>query len=434
LNSIIRGFKDPELFWHELDELEMKMALHVKAIDAGCDTAIECGLSNISDLDEDRCLGSVFILANLILDDETKKKIFDIYSNSENENIWAFVEGFKYGDKLSLMENSVGFINHENPLIASATAEVLGYRRDGDPRQLWPLLHHEDEDVNEAAVIALMRHGYKEAVPAMEQIVQSATDEQRKVLLFALLFLGSQNALSYFKTANQSDKFITPSSIVTLALCGGPDQLQTIIQAAQFPGMAEAAIQAAGILGLPEAFSNLLHVLQIDNDDYKAAAGEALNLITGAQLLEQITKIEEEEPDLDVEEIIGADPNKDPDDEDEEEIEPPREIEVIRACTDLERWNQWLRENGNRFTEGKRYRNGELYSLKSCIDEIENPESNYETRSRAYSELVIRSGHHIPFEPDWFVSKQLKAIEAMKTWWQSAAPALQSQQWLFDGK
>jgi len=51
------------------------------------------------------------------------------------------------------------------------------------------------------------------------------------------------------------------------------------------------------------------------------------------------------------------------------------------------------------------------------LEEIAHPNSKYNDRQRAYYELVIRSGEHISFEPDWFIDKQIEALKKWQTWW-----------------
>ncbi len=108
-------------------------------------------------------------------------------------------------------------------------------------------------------------------------------------------------------------------------------------------------------------------------------------------------------------------------------------MEIKQACTDKDRWAQWWQENKANFDQSIRYRHGKPYSFLLCLQEIAHRETNYQDRQRAYNELVMRSGHHIPFEADWFVDKQMEALKKWQAWWNQNKIGF-TNQWMFDGK
>lgn len=189
-------------------------------------------------------------------------------------------------------------------------------------------------------------------------------------------------------------------------------------------------VKAIGILGLVSLIDYLFVALEDEDEEVKTTASFALHLMTGAGLLETATVLEEEEPDLEVEDVFGGQAHEG---QEEEQKGDRREVEVERLSTQREEWERWWLQNKNNFDSEKRWRYGQPWSLGMCIEEIAHPHSTLENRQRAYWEFTIRSGVHIPFEPDWFVDKQLDAIAKMSAWWQENQNSY-SGQWLFHGK
>ena len=151
-------------------------------------------------------------------------------------------------------------------------------------------------------------------------------------------------------------------------------------------------------------------------------------MITGANLKETVVILEQEEPDLEVEDITGQGGDKN-----DEKQGDSREVEVQRHCTDHTIWMNWWNNNATHFAPTQRYRFGKPYSLFTVLEEIAKPDSVYNDRQRAYYELIIRSGHHIPFEPDWFVDKQIAALKNWQVWWNENKNRY-TNEWLFAGQ
>ena len=192
--------------------------------------------------------------------------------------------------------------------------------------------------------------------------------------------------------------------------------------------MNAAVLEALGILGSLKGVKTLMQFLDSEDDEEKLAAAKSLNQISGAQLYENVEFIENEEDDIMVEDITGkpAASNEDKQAGDE------RIIKVKQDSSDKQRWIDWWQQNQARFDASVRYRHGKPYSFFLCLQEIAHPETKYEDRQRAYHEMVMRSGQHIPFEPDWFVDKQIAALKEWQQWWVENKTRL-TNPWMFDG-
>lgn len=402
-----------DLFWFDFRDDELRLEAHLDAIKIGKRFAFDRCIEAVETGDEYELSGAVFSLGSTEFDKlEFYNEIIDKFSNTTGEDILTYAIALNHAKHPKISKKLFPLLQHENPLIRAATAEILGYRGDTDPKRIWPLFHDEDESVQIAAMVAMMRLGFKEALPAMEQTVLSSKENFNEHCVLPLLVLGSQKALNFCRTAIHSKDYIKPQYAIYLALAGNESDINLLLNAAHFPDMLTPVIEALGIMGSLSAVGFLMEQMQSEDNEVKLAAAKAMNMISGADLKETVTVIEKEEPDLRPEEITGK-----PGSNEEKNEGDEREVEIVQDCTDPQRWSEWWQQNNARFDPSQRYRQGKPYSLSLCLEEIAHPESVYNDRQRAFYEVTIRSGHYIPFEPDWFVDKQLEALNEWQEWW-----------------
>jgi hypothetical protein len=158
-----------------------------------------------------------------------------------------------------------------------------------------------------------------------------------------------------------------------------------------------AAVEALGIVGTPNAISELLRVLASPDDQLRVKAAEALQLISGVETQETVIRAAPFDPDVDE--------------------GPPEEREIERVNTSEALWTAWWRGWRGRVGPAQRLRRGDYFTLASCIDELRDPRSPYGARSRAYLELSVRAPDDIPYEPCWFAALQDAAIRRWQEWW-----------------
>ncbi|NOZ55057.1 MAG: hypothetical protein GXP08_18275 [Gammaproteobacteria bacterium] len=420
--------------WSDDIDRQHRIEAHRSALAVQEGDSVDLAIQFLDSYDEDQVLGAAYTLA-CSSNSKGLDAVVAAYGNVEHEFLWCYVDAFKHGSHAQLSAQLKPYLQHANPALVAATIDILGYRREGDPRQFWSLLRHDNDTVRMAAIIALMRFGYKAALPAIEQMIWARPIEQRSAFLYPLLALGSEKIRQHIYRLCQEPALTTPESLIYLAMSAGDKQLPTLIQ--QFPGEETqlAALQALGIYGHIGAIPQLLNALTADNEAMRVQAGEALQMLTGAGLREELHVQEEEEPDLTVADILGQDTRADLDGEALDAQTKPRLKKVIRVCSDHPRWQSWWQENKQNFDNTHRYRHGAFFSLNSCIETLANDaHANAEQRHNAYAELVIRSGNPVAFEPDWFVTKQRQAIARWQRWWETAKPKLGNQQWLFNGQ
>ncbi|MDH5181920.1 MAG: hypothetical protein OEY07_19830, partial [Gammaproteobacteria bacterium] len=205
-------------------------------------------------------------------------------------------------------------------------------------------------------------------------------------------------------------------------LAGRHNDLNLIYNAAALPNMALPSLQALGILGDARVVPALIKALLNNDDEIKQATAEALALITGAGLQETVELPDEEIEELEPEEITGestAQADK------ETQQTPARTIKVTRPSQSFELWTKWWQAHHKHFAPEVRWRHGRPFSPQSCLMELNDPQSPFELRQQAYRAMQLL-GCRTPFEPDWLVTRQLKAIMSMKHTYQITESAAQS--------
>lgn len=422
----IQGLTHP---WPEAFETEDRLDAHLDGLEFCGPLGFDHAVEGLASSDDDTISASAFALASIAAFETGLQALIKAFTAAKDEQLSAYVTALRYGRHPRLADALLPLLDHERPIIRAATAEILGYRREGDAKRLWPLLRHADEIVSGTAVIALVRLGDRSALLALEQAVLDIKPAPQPDWLLPLLLLGSRRALQELTQSCSQSGTATPASLTFLAMAGGREASVILTRAIQYPDMKAHAYAALGIFGDINGVPHLLDSLKSGENADRLAAAEALQLITGAGLTETVTLEEPDEPDLTAEDITGE-PKSAP----AEAPPPPHTREVQRVCTQLEPWQRWWQEHSKCFNTAPRWRHGMTFTLGLCIDDLAGPNSTAQTRQHAHIELLIRSGQSIPFESDGFIAKQLQSINAWRAWWQSAQAAFAYTPWTFDGR
>lgn len=141
----------------------------------------------------------------------------------------------------------------------------------------------------------------------------------------------------------------------------------------------------------------LIEHLAHPREELREAAASALELITGAGLTEKVE--------------LSAEGNE----EDGDLAEAPRELS--RPSRDAAAWTRWWSAQRARLEGTSRIRYGKPCTPGSYIEELIRPSSPLASRSRAATELAIRSGHFVGFQPDWPIRRQRHALGQWHEWW-----------------
>ena len=244
--------------------------------------------------------------------------------------------------------------------------------------------------------------------------------------LLALLRLGNLQAMKQSLLISQSKQW----PYIGLGLSGNQPAVKVLLDIVNCNKATHDCLLALGLLGDLAAVSPL--VTYLEHEEFSGAAALALQLITGAELNEEVFIAEEIDEDELFEEELKAykEEGKVP-------LRPEGEpfgTTEIRISQDPEVWTQWLTENAGNFKRELRYRNGKPYSPACLLENLQSERFVYQVRQLAYQELVIRYGMDIPFEADLLVRKQLLVLPKIATWVVENDQKFQTGHWYFAGK
>jgi len=174
---------------------------------------------------------------------------------------------------------------------------------------------------------------------------------------------------------------------------------------------------ALGLLGDVSVLSSLLGFLS----DAKLAesAALALYLVTGADLPEVVEAPRER---------AEFEPDDSVDDEKEQQEEEP--LLVTRLISQSpEQWKAWLSQHSGRFSKGKRYRLGEVYSPGGLVRGLTQHRLPLTVRRLLVDEIAIRYRVNARYAPDMPAKEQLSAISSIGPTLVSVASHLRDLCW-----
>jgi len=394
-----------EFSWRDQIELEPRIVAHLDALELGDMLAFRCSERLIASSDEDELLGAAYSLATILNDDQRCRVALSALSEADDELLPVFVMALGHASHPSITSTLVQFLSHQRPAVSSASAQIIAFRQDADPKAIWPCLHNVAPYVRDNALFVYAAMGATEIIPATEQLLFDSGKAISDDNLYAMLKLGSPRAIELARSRCAKAESTTAELLMLLAMQGALSDLNLIYNAAGFPEMAIPALQALGVLGNAQVIPALIKVLQQDDDALKVAVADALQLITGAGLKEQVEVPEEMLEELTADAITSG--------ETTEKTPSPRMVEVTRNSTAYQQWHHRWQQQGSRFEINTRWRNGQPFSASGCIAELAGPNRTLSTRLRAHQELLL-TGNRAPFHPEWMVSRQVKVISQLQ--------------------
>jgi len=275
------------------------------------------------------------------------------------------------------------------PVVAEA-AEALGLRQ--EHHAISALVKLASPTANpisrKAAITALGRIGDRSQV----DVIIPALDDQslEEAAALSLLMLGDRRGVDFHAralTENRQGLSGSPGEIV--GRYGGPSHLLLLRNAAS--GADEGSLGALlglGLLGDPRAFPVLLKALDHRDRRVSEVANGALQILSGHY----------------------------------EEMDQPGW---------KSRWNQWWEDNESTMPPGVRHRDGSIMDVSLLLNKMTGTDPW--VRRTAYDELVITTGHALPFDSDGPYRTQQNHLRAWRTWWQEARTWLVPGNWYLDG-
>ncbi|MFE8597107.1 HEAT repeat domain-containing protein [Archangium violaceum] len=378
----------PGARWTDAEESETRLALHLAAMRASVEVALGCAQEAVASGDDGQFLAGLHVLASLAPQEAGIDALLEIREAALEEMLPTWTEALALARHQEVAGCCTRALEDERPQVRAAAASILGHRREGEPSRLMPLLEDGDDLVRGAAALALARLGHRPTLPSIEALLAHSPPERAEPLARAALLLGSRRALTFCRQLCNSG-LPPPPLPRLLALAGDAQDLPVLRRLGARPALAEASLEALGLLGFSAAVPELLAHLEAEDPRLRQSAASALGLLSGAG------------PGLKLR--VAAR-------EDEEEGHEREEW-----STDPRAWREWWDAHGRRFEGGQRWRHGRRFTLEGCLEELEDPHSPLTLRSRTALELVLHSGRPLDLEPDWPVRRQRAALTRWRT-------------------
>jgi hypothetical protein len=322
----------------------------------------------------------------------------------------AFVSAMKLSTNPFAPGALRGLLASEDPARRAIAVEVMVKRGWLAPDELGALAVEEDPRVLALALPALARAGGPDLEGALRRALGHADEALHLAALDAMALVGHPRAGEGTRAASRGS--LGERAYVALALVGDDGDRRWLVDRLR-ASPTRATVEAVGWAGVIDAVPLLIGVLTIASDDQvKRAAGEALDRILGARLLDTIQVFPERE-----EEIEVRDPEPEPlaprvgDPRDLPSPGSPEDLEV--PSMDPARWRAYWLEHGKRFDVKVRHRRGRPHAADVLLDELDAATTSAADRRRLVREPVL-AALGVAFDPDDLVVDQERAIAALR--------------------
>lgn len=409
---------DEELTWLDLHDYDHRIEAHLDALLGGGFQAFN--MSRARALSGEA--GDQYVAVRLACQDPESSVLLDLLTQLDTQaesSFQAVLTGLALGCPDTWFSQLHTFTEETHPHFAPILIRLLAWRR----APLLLSLRHRYQDRlhlrNHLSWADCRMPSPTFTASIRAQIQSEEPSANRTDAALALLQLGDT---SFHKQLNASMAWAR----MPIALSGSQAHVRDILRATP---VTTHGILALGLLGSIAAIDGLLYFLA----DPAAApsAAIAINLLTGANLREEIFIPETPEEDELFEEELDTfragkpvpNPNGNPAGE-----------YVIRLCQDQATWQQWWQNHGSRFESGTRYRNGVPFTPACLVDNLREEHSPNLIRVLAHFECRIRYGFHVPFEPEMPIPQQQQVIAAYEAWLEEHGTQFTAGRWYFAGE
>ncbi len=412
-----------ELTWPDIENFENRFEAHIDGLVEGMNLALEICRQQAIEGDSGEVHAAIrsFCRQNWL---NLVKEALDSLDFNDNENVQAFGEALKHEMPLHWQNEFIQMLTEGEQKIIPIVAEILGYKRLPAGNALLQTLQKNNPDTIPVICWAIGRIREKNASSVLLNYIHDKNDTVCANAALALLRIGEAQTINDCMRYTQTHNW----PHLLLGLGGRSSTIKVLLQIASSGNATPDSIMAIGLLGDITIIDTLLP--NLNNPELTETTAMALNLITGAEIYEDVFIPEE----IDEDELF------------EDEIEKLKRGEslypsgeepgttITRFSQNPQDWQKWWTENKSRFNPAIRYRNGKPYSPACLLENLESEKSPRIIRQLAYEELVIRYDIDFPFETDMFVAQQKQTIAKYAEWIKANKNRFQEGKWYFAGK
>lgn len=417
-------FDDPEITWKDIEDFEERFEPHIDGLVVGEDLALEVCKQQAKEGD----FGELHAAIRLFCRQNRKELVLQVLEEldpEDTEKMQAVSDALKHELQEEWHEEFIQMLSEGDQKLISILANVFSFRRLKAGTELLKALETSPIDSLPKVISALGRLGEQAARRPLLRYLAHEDESVRLATALTLLRLGEEQTINQCMQHAPSQSW--PS--IPLGLGGNRSAVNVLLEKAKAGNAEGECLIALGLLGDISAIFTL--AANIARQELAQTAATALNLITGAELYEEVFIPEEiDEDELFEEELEKFKQGQIPTRPDGQ----PFGITITRLSQKPEDWQKWWAENKSRFNIGIRYRNGKPYSPACLLENLESEKSPRQVRQLAYEELVIRYGVDFPFETDMFVAQQKQAIAKYAEWLKANSSRFKEGVWYFAGQ
>ncbi len=414
---------NPAISWLDTENFDNRLDAHIDGLVEGNTIALDVCSEKIREGDPAEVYAAFRVFCRQSKMDWILGSIGSLDINDE-ETYRAFIDALKHEMPLHWQNEFLQILREGKQGFNPFMAEIIGYKRIVADEELLHELEKKDPHALPQLCLAIGRIREKKAAPVLLNLINDEIETTCFNAALALLRIGEvrvmDHCLQYAHTCSWP--------FLPIGLGGGSSTVPILLQIASSGNASHDCLLSLGILGDISAVDTLLS--HLNNSELAESAVMALNLITGAEIYQDVFIPEEiDEDELFEEEIEKLKRGESLYPEGEE----PGET-ITRLSQSPEDWYKWWVENKSRFKPGIRYRNGKPFSPACLLKNLESETSPRMIRQLAYEELVIRYDIDFPFETDMFVAQQKEAISGYRDWIEKNGNKFQEGKWYFAGR
>lgn len=398
-----RGMEDLELSWRDMADYEARRDAHLNGLVCGGAHAFAVCREIALDGGPGE-LFCAFFLACRQRDYAPLDGLMRAVTPAEEEEVAAVVEALILVCPHAWFPQITAFAEKDGSAYLPIILRVLAWHR--NPLGFEILARHVDKDegLGGAFPWACGRLGARPHMSHLRRILESRKDKwDLRETSLALLRLGDRELAPFLgKRARK------PWTRLAISLCGGPGYANKLMNATP---TSSSSLLGLGILGDVAGIPALLGFLR--RPQVAPIAARALELITGAGLVERAWVPEEPDEDVlspaELENWKKGEPLMNPNGN-------PAGEYVERITESINTWLAWWRKNEDQFQTGKRYRRGQLLTPRLLLEGMQDPDTPGMLREMAHHELFIRYGCEVMFELEMPVPLQQRVLLQIEKW------------------
>jgi uncharacterized protein (TIGR02270 family) len=408
--------------WLHLADTDERFEPHLEALLLGGDLALRVAIQQAIEGDAGELHTAVCLFCRHQRLDLVQKVIESL---EDEERGQAVADALKLEMPGGWDEDAMEWIRTDG-VQSGVGIQVAGYRRLDTGFALLKYLRRWEPLRQAEGIWALGRLRYEQARATLfETYLQHEDETVQAAAARALLRMGEAQVLAYCTRIASSRSW----AWIPIGLGGSRTDVSRLVAEVNKGGAAPECICALGLLGDLAAIPILMPLLQ---DQAQApAVAMALNLLTGANLYEEVfvpDEINEDELlDEEREKLARGESIYPPG------VDPPG-VTLVQLAQDLARWQAWWAENQGAFSYGVRYRNGKPYAPARLLENLTDPLSTNQVRRWAAEELAIRYRWESVFETDLTVSTQQDILAQAASWGASQEAFFIAGRWYLAGK